>query len=49
MHNWESVLEIETHKLPWNFEIQPDHQISNNEKPSANGGKKKTLKERILN
>ena len=27
-HNPESVLENETHKLLWNFEIQTDHQIS---------------------
>ena len=28
MHNPTSVLENETHKLPWNFEIQTDHLIS---------------------
>ena len=28
MHNPESVLEYETHKLFWDFEIQTDHQIS---------------------
>ena len=28
MHNPESVLENETHKLPWDFEIQMDHLIS---------------------
>ena len=28
MHNPESVLENETHKLLWDFEIQADHQIS---------------------
>ena len=28
MHNPESVLENETHKLLWDFEIQTDHQIS---------------------
>ena len=27
MHNLESVLENETHKLLWDFEIQTDHQI----------------------
>ena len=27
MHNPESVLENETHKLHWNFKIQTDHQI----------------------
>ena len=28
MHNPESVLENETHKFPWDFEIRTDHQIS---------------------
>ena len=28
MHNPESVLKNETHKLQWNFEIQTDHLIS---------------------
>ena len=28
MHNPTSVLENETHKLLWDFEIQTDHQIS---------------------
>ena len=28
MHNPECVLENETHKLPWDFEIQTDHLIS---------------------
>ena len=28
MHNPESVLENETHKLLWDFEIVMDHQIS---------------------
>ena len=28
LHNPESVLENETHKLFWNVEIQTDHQIS---------------------
>ena len=28
MHNPESVLENEMHKLLWDFEIQTDHQIS---------------------
>ena len=28
MHNLESVLEKETHKLLWDFEIQTDHLIS---------------------
>ena len=28
MHNPEYVLENETHKLLWDFEIQADHQIS---------------------
>ena len=28
MHNPESVLENETHKIFWDFEIQTDHQIS---------------------
>ena len=28
MHNPESVLENETHKLLWDFEIQMDHLIS---------------------
>ena len=28
MHNPESILENETHKLPWNFEIQMNHLIS---------------------
>ena len=28
MHNLESVLENETHKLVWDFEIQTDHLIS---------------------
>ena len=28
IHNPESVLENETHKLPWGFEIQTDHLIS---------------------
>ena len=28
MHNPESVLENETHKLLWDFEIQTDHKIS---------------------
>ena len=28
MHNSEYVLENETHKLPWDFEIQTDHRIS---------------------
>ena len=28
MHNPESVLENETHKLLWDFEIQTDHLIS---------------------
>ena len=28
MHNPESVLENETRKLVWDFEIQPDHLIS---------------------
>ena len=27
MHNSESVLENETHKLPWDFEIQTGHLI----------------------
>ena len=27
MHNPESVLENETHKLLWDFEIQTNHQI----------------------
>ena len=27
MHNLESILENETHKLLWDFEIQTDHQI----------------------
>ena len=29
MHNPESVLENETHKLLWNFKIETDHLISN--------------------
>ena len=28
MHKLESLLENETHKLPWDFEIQTDHLIS---------------------
>ena len=28
MHNPESVLQNETHKLSWDFEIQTDHLIS---------------------
>ena len=28
MHNPTSVLENETHKLPWDFDLQTDHQIS---------------------
>ena len=28
MHNPESVLENETHKLLWDFDIKTDHQIS---------------------
>ena len=28
MHNLESVLENETHKFRWDFEIKTDHQIS---------------------
>ena len=28
MHNSASVLENETHKLLWDFDIQRDHQIS---------------------
>ena len=28
MHNQESVIENETHKLTWDLEIQTDHQIS---------------------
>ena len=28
MYNPESVLENETHKLVWDYEIQPDHLIS---------------------
>ena len=28
MHNPESVLEDETHKILWGFDIQTDHQIS---------------------
>ena len=28
MHNSESILENETHKVLWDFEIQPDHLIS---------------------
>ena len=28
MHNLESVLENETHKVLWNFEIQTEHLIS---------------------
>ena len=28
MHNPESVLENETHKILWDFEIQTDYQIS---------------------
>ena len=28
MHNQESVLENETHKLLWDFDIQTDHLIS---------------------
>ena len=28
MHNSASLLENETHKLPWDFEIQTDHLIS---------------------
>ena len=27
MHNTESVLENETHKILWNFEVQMDHLI----------------------
>ena len=28
MHNLESILKNETHKLLWDFDIQPDHLIS---------------------
>ena len=28
MHNQESAMENDTHKLLWDFEIQTDHQIS---------------------
>ena len=28
MHNPASVLENDTHKLPWDFDIQTDHLIS---------------------
>ena len=28
MHNPKAMLEIETHKILWNFEIQTDHLIS---------------------
>ena len=32
MHNSESILVNETHKLHWDFEIQTDHQISAKQK-----------------
>ena len=28
MHNPAAVLENDTHKFPWDFDIQTDHQIS---------------------
>ena len=41
MHNPESVLENETHKLHWDFDIQTDHLISARRPNLIITGKKK--------
>ena len=57
MHNLESALENEIHKLPWDFEIQMDHLISArrpdhiiiNKKKKKKKKKKKRKKEKLQN
>ena len=48
MHNLESVLENETHKLTWDFEIQTDNLISARRPDlvSVNNKKKKKKKKK---
>ena len=44
MHNLESVLENETHKILWNFEIQTDHLFPARRPDLVIGNKKNKLK-----
>ena len=44
MHNAESVLANETHKLLWDFDIQTDHLISARQPDNHNNKKKRTGK-----
>ena len=48
MHNPESVLENETHKLVWDFEIQTDHLISARRSEQVIINKKENLPNRGL-
>ena len=41
MHNPESILENETHKVLWNFEVQTDHLISARQQDLVRVNKKK--------
>ena len=44
VHNPASVLENDTHKLLWVFDIQTDHLISARRTPNSNQQKKRTCK-----
>ena len=43
MHKPESVLEMDTHKILWDFEIQVDHQIQTKRQDLELINKKKKL------
>ena len=49
IHNPESVLENEMHKIPWNFEIKMDRLISARSPDHEIVKKKKKLKENLPN
>ena len=49
MHNTEPVLENETHKILWGFEIQTDYLISARPLDLVIVNKKKEKKENLLN
>ena len=49
MHNPESVLENETYKILWGFEIQTDHLISARRPDQVRVDKKKKKKKRKKN
>ena len=48
MHNLESILENETHKILWDFEIQTDHLISARRQDLVIVNKNKKRKSRIV-